>query len=414
MSETRSFSSGPEFMRQHETMIRRDRNHPSIIIYSMANEEKVQNGPQGERMMQSIRRLVKRLDPTRPITTGNNDWEGWGKAAAKHLDLQGCNYRTHKFDWFHKTYPDKPLIGTENSLRPATRGIYKHDPERGYVDSYDRPDDFYINRIPTEEMWRTIMERDFVMGAFIWTGIDYKGEPKPYGWPTVASNFGLLDSCCFPKDTVYYYKSWWNDDDNGVHIFPHWNLDGREGELIDVWCYSRCDSVELIVNGESSGTRTMPKMGHVSWQVPYQPGYVEAHAYRDGKVIGTHRIETTGKPKEIVLETEHSTIWANGEDIAVVNISIVDQKGRLVPTACNFLEFEISENARIIGVGNGDPSCHEPDKATSRSAFNGLCQVIVQSTESAGEIVLHAKSKGLKTASLTIKARKGRVRKSIT
>jgi len=413
MAETRSFSSGPEFMHQHETMIRRDRNHPSIIIYSMANEEGSQNQPIGERMMRSIRRLVKRLDPSRPITSGNNHADSWGKAAAKCLDLQGCNYRVSRFDAFHKKYPDKPLIGTENSVRPATRGVYLHDPERGYVDCYDRDEDFYRERVPAEVMWKTVAERPFVAGAFLWTGIDYKGESKPYGWPAVASNFGVLDSCCFPKDIAYYFKSWWKEEDDGVHIFPHWNLEGREGELIDVWCYSRCDSVELFVNGESCGLRDMPKYGHAAWQIPYTPGLVEARAFRDGKLLSTRRIETTDKAKAIRMATEHATIWANGEDIAVVNVSIVDLKGRVVPTACSFLSFDVSDNARIIGIGNGDPSSHEPDKATTRSAFNGLCQILVQSTEQCGDIVLHARSKGLASGTLIIKARKGRIRKAL-
>jgi beta-galactosidase len=413
MAESRSFSSGPEFMRQHETMIRRDRNHPSIVIYSMANEEFIQNKPQGERMMGSIRRMVKRLDPSRPLTSGNNHWEGWGKAASRHLDIQGCNYRVHKFDWFHKKYPDKPLIGTENSLRHTTRGVYEHVPERGYVDAYDRPEDFYINRIPAEEMWRHVAERDFVAGVFLWTGIDYKGESKPYKWPAVSSNFGMLDSCCFPKDIAYYFKSWWKEDDNSVHIFPHWNLQGREGELIDVWCYARCDRVELLVNGTSCGMQEMPCMGHAVWQVPYKAGFVEVQAYKGDKIVATKRVDTTGKAQAIEMDTEHTTLWANGEDIAVVNVSIVDQQGRTVPTACNRLRFEVSDNARILGVGNGDPSCHEPDKALNRSAFNGLCQVIIQTTDQPGQITLYAASNGLQKNSLTIKSRKGNARKAI-
>jgi len=410
MDETRSFSSAPEFMRQHESMLLRDRNHPSIVIYSMANEEWTENTAVGERAMATIRRLARRLDPSRPVTTANNSGEMWGKAASKHLDVQGCNYYPEGYDRFHGKYPQQPMIATETSSRLTTRGVYRSDPKRGHVDAYDREVcNFCEGRMPAEAMWRGIAERPFMSGAFVWTGIDYKGETTPYGWPTVASHFGMLDSCCFPKDIAHYFRTWWSDTDD-MHLFPHWNWRGRKGEPIDVWCYARHERVELFLNGESLGVRDMPELGHVSWQVPYEPGVLEARGYRDGDVVAVQRVETTGSPVGIRLESDHSSIRADAEDVAVVNVSVVDKSGRTVPTAGNPIEFSVSGNARIIGVGNGDPSSHEPDKATKRRAFNGLCQVLVQSGTKPGKITVRARAKGLRGGWLEITGRRCRHR----
>ena len=412
MDETRSFSSGPEFMRQHESMLRRDRNHPSIVIYCMGNEEWTQNTPIGERMMLSIRRLAKRLDPSRPLTTANNSGEMWG-TASKHLDVLGCNYCPEEYDGYHRKHPLQPMIATETSSRVTTRGIYAHDPHRGHVDAYDREVcDFFSGRMSAEEMWRGIAARPFISGAFVWTGIDYKGESGPYHWPTVSSHFGMLDSCCFPKDIAYYFKTWWTDTSD-LHIFPHWNWEGREGETIDVWCYARHERVELLLNGDSLGTRDMPEMGHVSWKVPYQPGVLEAKGIRGGTVIAVKRVETTGRPSAVELETDHREIKADGEDVAVVNVSVVDEKGRTVPTADNPVAFEVNGNGRIIGVGNGDPSSHEQDRAAARKAFGGRCQVLVQSVSAPGEIVVSAQSPGLAGGVLRIASVRSRIRPSV-
>jgi beta-galactosidase len=323
MDETRSFSSAPEFMRQHESLLLRDRNHPSIIIYSMANEEGIQNTAVGERMMRSLRRLARRLDPSRPLTTANNDGKLWGKAVSKWLDVQGCNYCSEEYDRFHRKYPKQPMIATETSSRLTTRGIYRSDPGRGHVDAYDREVcDLVHGRMPAEAMWRGIAKRPYMSGAFVWTGIDYKGEPTPYRWPTVASHFGMLDSCCFPKDIAHFFKTWWGQSDR-MHLFPHWNWEGREGEIIDVWCYARHETIELFLNGRSQGARRMPEMGHVSWKVPFEAGVLEARGFRDGEVVAVTRIETAGRAASIKLETDRAAIQADAEDVAVVNVSVV-------------------------------------------------------------------------------------------
>lgn len=406
MDETRSFSSAPEFMRQHESMLLRDRNHPSVIIYCMANEEWTQNTPIGGRMIQSIRRLIRTLDPSRPVTTANNSGEMWGKQAGESLDVQGCNYCPEKYDSFHRKHPTRPMIATETSSRLTTRGMYQADPARGHVDAYDRKVcNFCEGRMPAEAMWRGIMKRPFLSGAFVWTGIDYKGETAPYGWPSVSSHFGMLDSCGFPKDIAHYFRTWWSETED-IHLFPHWNWAGREGEIIDVWCYGRQGQIELFLNGTSLGKRTMPELEHVAWKVPYEAGLLEARGYRGGEVVAVKRVETTDAPEGIRLEADRPAIAADAEDVAVVNVSVVDRQGRIVPTADNSIAFEVSDNARIIGVGNGDPASHEPDKGTTRRVFNGLCQVLVQSTTQAGTIRLRAHSQGLATAEVGITARR--------
>ena len=410
MDETRSFSSAPEFMRQHESMLLRDRNHPSIVIYSMANEEGIQNTAVGDRMMRSIRRLARGLDPSRPLTTGNCDGRLWGKAASKWLDVQGCNYCPEEYDRFHREYPKQPMIATETSSRLTTRGVYRSDPKRGHVDAYDRQVcDFVAGRVPAEEMWRGIAKRPYMSGAFVWTGIDYKGESTPYRWPTVASHFGMLDSCCFPKDISHFFRTWWLETDE-MHLLPHWNWKGREGEVIDVWCYARHETIELFLNGKSQGARRMPEMGHVSWKVPFEAGVLEARGFRDGEAVAVTCVETTGRAASIQLETDRAAIRADAEDVAVVNVSVVDDEGRTVPAACNPIAFEVSDNARIIGVGNGDPSSHEPDKAKMRRAFNGLCQVLVQSTTTPGKISVSARSPGLVRGELSITSKRCRHR----
>jgi beta-galactosidase len=379
----------------------------------MANEEWTQNTPIGERMMMSIRRLTRRLDPSRPVTTANNTGEMWGTASSRHLDVQGCNYCPEAYDSYHEKYPNQPMIATETSSRVTTRGIYAHDPGRGHVSAYDREVcDFFQGRMPAEAMWRGVAARRFISGAFVWTGIDYKGESGPYHWPTVSSHFGMLDSCCFPKDIAYYFRAWWTDTSD-LHVFPHWNWRGHEGEIIDVWCYGRLEKVELFLNDESLGIRDMPELGHVSWKVRYSPGYIEAKGIQGGEITAVKRIETTEEPSALSMTTAHLEIRADGEDVAVVDVAVVDEKGRTVPTADNPISFEVNGPGRIIGVGNGNPSSHEPDKASARKAFNGLCQVLIQATTTPGEIIVKAKSPSLSAGTLRIAAKICRVRPSV-
>jgi beta-galactosidase len=231
----------------------------------------------------------------------------------------------------------------------------------------------------------------------VWTGFDYRGEPTPYKWPNVNSHFGIMDVCGFPKNIYYYYKSWWTDEDV-IHISPHWNWNEKIGQPIEVWVNSNADDVELFLNGKSLGKKTMPRNSHLKWQVTYEPGTLEAIGYKKGKKIST-KVETTSTPYKVIATTEKNILTADGKDATVVNISIVDEKGREVFVADNMVKFFLKGDAKIIGVGNGDPSSHEPDQfldgAWQRSAFNGKCQVIILSGKTKGEFQLEVKSNGL-------------------
>ncbi|MGA8043456.1 MAG: DUF4982 domain-containing protein, partial [Terracidiphilus sp.] len=237
-------------------------------------------------------------------------------------------------------------------------------------------------------------------GGFAWTGFDYRGEPTPYGWPSINSQFGIVDMCGFPKDTFYYYKAWWGKEPS-IHLFPHWNFEGREGDEIPVWVYSNVEEVELFVNGRSAGSQKVPHLGHVEWKVKYEPGVIEARGSQGGKVVLTEKRETTGPAVAIRLTADRTTINADGQDIAMLTVEALDKQGRSVPTADNLIRFNISGEGTLIGVGNGDPNCQESDKGPTRSLFNGLAQVILQSTKRPGEIHIEAVKEGWDGPELT-------------
>ncbi|HVT98795.1 MAG TPA: DUF4982 domain-containing protein, partial [Acidobacteriaceae bacterium] len=271
------------------------------------------------------------------------------------------------------------------------------DPIRNTVSSYD-------GVVPwgesPEEWWTFYGTREWTCGGFAWTGFDYRGEPTPFGWPSINSQFGIVDMCGFPKDYFYYYKAWWRKEPS-LHVFPHWNWHGREGEEIPVWVYSNLEEVELLVNGASLGRQKVPRLGHVQWNAKYEPGAIEARGYQDGKVVLTEKRETTGPAASIRMTADRTEIHADGEDIAVLKVEALDKEGRLVPIANNKIGFSVSGPAKLIGVGNGDPNCLESDKAPRRSLFNGFAQVIIQSTKRAGAIHVVASKDGWEGPDLT-------------
>ncbi len=397
MCETRMMSSSPEGLSQLSRMIRKYRNHPSIIIWSLGNEEREQGTARGARIVTSMKRLAKELDPSRSVTIAMNG--SWGQGASAVLDVQGCNYSDGKIDDFHKQFPKQPMIGTETASTVSTRGIYANDPERGYVSAYD------LNAPPwavtAEKWWTDYDSRPFLAGGFAWTGFDYRGEPTPYNWPCISSHFGIMDTCGFPKDNYFYYQAWWGEKPV-LHLFPHWNWAGKEGQEISVWCHSNLDSVELFLNGASLGSKSVTRNSHVEWKVKYAPGVIEARGTKDGKVVLTEKRETTGAPAKLVLSADRAKISADGEDLSVITVEVQDAKGRMMPIASNLVTFAITGGGRLIGVGNGDPSCHESDKGSERSAFNGLCMAFVQALQQAGEITVAATSPGLESSSLAI------------
>lgn len=253
-----------------------------------------------------------------------------------------------------------------------------------------------------EEAWKAIADRPFMSGTFVWTGFDYKGEPTPYSWPSINSHFGILDLCGFPKDTFYYYQSWWGEKPV-AHLLPHWNWAGKEEQPINVWCHSNAEQVELFLNGQSQGRKVMPRNGHLEWNVNYAPGKLEARGYNGAQLVASDVVETAGAPAKIVLTPDRFTLEADGEDAIVVRAAVVDAQGRIVPTASNRITFAVSSKGRIAGVGNGDPASHEPDKANNRSAFNGLAMALVGASSS-GAVKLRASSPGLAAMEVTFAA----------
>jgi beta-galactosidase len=414
MDENRLMGSSPELMEQFEKLVLRDRNHPSVILWSIGNEEhKINNTPIGEAIARSLGAHLQALDPTRLWTYAANNGNNYA-GINRTVPVRGFNYMNiAKIDQYRKDHPDQILIGSEEASTLCTRGIYANDTVRGYVCDHDHNKPGWGEL--AETWWKFYDARPWLSGAFVWTGFDYRGEPTPYAWPCINSHFGIMDVCGFPKNNYYYYQSWWSGRDV-LHLAPHWNWKGQEGKPIDVWCQSNCESVELFLNGRSLGTKQMQRNAHLEWQVPYAPGILEARGTRNGRTL-TAKVESTGEPVKIVLTPDRATIHADGEDVCVVNVSAVDGKGREVADAATMIRFGLSGNGRIIGVGNGDPSSHEPDKFLNdryqRRLFSGKCQVIVQSSRSAGDIILRAAADGAGTSELRIHADGVTVRPSV-
>ena len=408
MCETRQMSSNPEALAQLEIMIKRFRNSPSIILWSIGNEEnQLQNddAEQGAKIAATMVRRVHELDPTRVVSAAVNGPNEKGVSLA--FDVIGFNYNLAYPDAYHTGHPGKPVYGSETSSAISTRGVYSTDPLRNTVNDYD-------GVVPwgetAEDWWKFYGTRDWASGGFAWTGFDYRGEPTPYGWPSINSQFGIVDMCGYPKDTFYYYKAWWRSEPS-LHLFPHWNWEGREGEAIKIWTYSNLEEVELLLDGVSLGSQKVPHFGHNEWTAKYQPGIIEARGSKGGKVVLAEKRETTGAPASIRMTADRMEIDANGEDIAVLRVEALDKEGRPVPTAMNLIGFKVSGEGSLIGVGNGDPNCQQSDKEPKRSLFNGLAQVIVQASRDPGEIRVEAVKEGwdgveLTPCKLSIKTRK--------
>lgn len=410
IDETRPMTSSPEGMSQLERLVRRDRNRPSVILWSIGNEEQNhQATPRGARIARSMRQLVDQLDGTRPTTAALDG--GWGDGVSPEVDVLGFNYRTHLMAEYHLRAPTQPIYGSETGSTVCTRGEYARDDARHILPAYDREHPWWAT---TAEFWWTIVdEQPFNCGGFIWTGFDYRGEPTPFNqFPSISSYFGVLDTCGFPKDNFHYYKAWWTDEPV-LHLLPHWNWQGREGEEIEVWCHSNCERVELLLNGVPLGARDVARNRHVEWRVPYQPGVLEARGYRGGALASIARRETAGPPARLAIVAERNAIAGDGEDCAVVAVHVLDAQGRLAPRADDAISFSVRGPGEIIGVGNGNPTSLEPDKASARRAFNGLAMAIVQARRAPGRIRITASAQGLAPASLSIAATRTRARPAI-
>ena len=406
IDENRLMGINDEHLRLLERMIKRDRNHPSIILWSDGNEEwGLENSVQGTRLAEAMREYTRLYDPTRPSTVAN----AGGTELIKGLDVVGFNYIVQNdVDNRKKNNPSWKIVGTEETSGCGTRGWYFKDENcKGRMVSLNRTNEQNYENI-IERGWKFYDERPWAAGLFYWTGFDYRGEPNPLSYPAHESEFGILDYCGFWKDEAWYLKSWWTSAPV-LHIFPHWNLQGHEGEEVELWAYSNCDEVELIVNGKKLGRQAMPKNGHLKWKAVYQPGKVVAYGYKNGKRTMTQVIETTKPAYKLVLKSDRQEIMADGRDVAVITVEVQDQKGRIVPDACPMLNLTLEGEGRILGVGNGDPMYLGADhpkehncKSFSIPAFNGLAQVIVQSSENPSQVTLRCQSEKLQTGSVCI------------
>lgn len=406
VDEHRLLNSSPEYVDQLKRLIKRDRNHPSVILWSIGNEEQnIQGNEYGKRIALSLMAIQKELDPTRTSTYAA-DMANEYKGVNEVIPIRGFNYREYAVADYHRDHPNQPLLGTEMGSTVTTRGIYEKDEIRAYVPDQDITHPWWASK--AETWWKLAAENDYWLGGFVWTGFDYRGEPTPYKWPNISSHFGILDVCGFPKNIYYYYKSWWSNAPV-LHISPHWNWEEKIGQPIEVWVNSNAEEVELFLNGKSLGKKSMPRNSHLKWNVVYQPGTLEAIAFKNGEKI-TSKVETTGVATKVLAVANKTTVLADGKDGVIVNVSIVDEKGREVPNANNMVFFELQGDGQIIGVGNGDPSSHEPDKcrkgAWQRCAFNGKCQVILQAGKTTENLVLTVKSNGLAKAKVVINQKK--------
>jgi len=389
MDENRLLGSDAQNLRRLEGLVRRDRNHACVGIWSIANEEfGVQDTPAGGRVAATMQRFIKELDATRPVTYPapvGNDFQGINKV----IEVRGWNYHVgHDMENYHQAHPSQPEVGTEQGSTVCTRGIYANDRERGYVSAYDDNAPSWAHT--AETWWKYFAARPWLSGGFVWTGFDYRGEPTPYSWPCINSHFGILDTCGFAKDNFYYYQAWWIDKPM-VHVLPHWNWPGKEGQEIDVRCFSNGDEVELFLNGASLGRQAMPRNSHLAWKVKYAPGTLLAKAYRAGQIIAEDKVETTGAPAALKLVPNSAKIDADGRDVSIITVEVTDAQGRVVPVAGNLVNFELSGAGRILGVGNGDPSCHEPDVYIGKPSMryitlNDWCMKVVPDTKDRPEV----------------------------
>jgi beta-galactosidase len=405
--------------------IRRDRNHPSVFIWSVGNEIPEQGGKPGDTSGRVISRelaaIVRSLDLSRPITTANNIVETSNNLIKSNaFDLIGYNYNHEKWKDFHKNFPGKKLIATETTSALQTRGSYDlaADSMRIWPIAWDKPlttgnadlscsayDNCYTPWGSSHEQTLKAFENDpVVSGMFVWTGFDYLGEPTPYLWPARSSYFGIMDIAGFSKDVYYMYKSVWTDKPV-LHVFPHWNW--KVGQTVDVLAYySQADEVELYLNGKSLGKRT--KQGQdlkVFWKVPYQPGELKAISRKDGKTVLEEEIHTAGQPAKLILSADRSQVNADGKDLSFVTVKVVDKDGNLIPYAANLINFSLEGDGVVTAVDNGSQVSHESFQKNYRKAFNGLALAIIKAGHKTSTLKLRASSTGLQDANIEIQVK---------
>ena len=399
MDENRNFNTSPDYIEQLRWLVRRDRNRPSVILWSVFNEEPMQGTEAGYEMVRRMAAEVKALDDSRPVTAAMNSGLYAPKNVSQAVDVVGFNYQPDQYDRFHAAHPNLPIISSEDTSAFMTRGAFENDPAKHVIASYDDVKSDWGNT--HREAWKAIAERPFVAGTFVWTGFDYRGEPTPYEWPSASSFFGIMDLCGFPKTAFLLHRAQWVDDRPLIDIVPHWNWAGREGQKITVMVPTNAERVRLVLNGRLIGEQMVDRYVMPRWEVPYAPGRLEAIGFRGGREVARAVVETTGAPIALRLTPDRLAMAGDGEDAQPITVDAVDAKGRHVATANLPVTFSVA-GGTIIGLGNGDPNSHEPEKGNSRRLFNGLAQVIVRTQPGAGPLTVTASSEGLRSASAVL------------
>ena len=404
IDENRAFNTGPDWLNYVKAHIRRDRNHPSVIAWSIFNEEPLQGEFRGQEIARALVNAIKTEDQTRPILAAMNGGFFAKESARNVLDIVGFNYQYGQIDRFHAEYPNIPILLTEGASAFETRGEYATDREKNIASSYD---DFAADWGTTHRKdWEAVTKRRFLSGTFVWTGFDYHGEPTPFNnrFPANSSYFGCMDLCGFPKTAFYIRQAQWLSKPVLQPAPAHWNHEGKEGQEIDVFCATNVDEVSFILNGNTIGTFKVDPADMLTQKIPYEPGKLLLVGRKGGQEVIRTQLETTGKPVELKLIPDRTEIHADGYDAVPVTVCAVDASGRIVPDANIPVDFAISGPGRNIGVGNGDPTCILSEKADSRPLFNGYAQLIVQSVRGKKDsIEITASSEGLKSATCSIK-----------
>ncbi|MDD3336105.1 MAG: beta-galactosidase GalA [Eubacteriales bacterium] len=396
MDENRSFSTSEDALSLLRSMVRRDQNHPCVVMYSLFNEEPMQGTPKGKRLAQHQMAELKKLDATRPVLGAFNGGMFEETGAGQCMDITGINYFIDSFDTFHKRYPRQPIVSSEIASAFATRGEWVSDTKKQVFGNYDEDCAAWGETARAANL--AVLKRPFVMGMFVWTGLDYRGEPTPYEWPSVSSHFGIMDTCGFPKDVYYLYQAFWKKE-ACLHLLPHWNH--SPGDKVRVMAYTNCDEVELFVNGRSQGKKENTMEHSAEWQVSFEPGVLEAVGYRNGERCATDKRETVGAPAQLRLESAMAYLYPDTDSVAAVTISMTDEQGRECPLDKTKTKIAVT-GGTLLGVGNGDPNGHDPDQGNSCRLFNGRGQLIVSAAPEAKQVVIHASAKGVQDAEITL------------
>ena len=388
MDENRQFETSDDNLENIRTMVRRDRNHPSVIMYSVFNEEPLQSAPEGRKMVERIKAEIKQLDNTRFVTGAMHGGVLEENGAANALDVCGINYQPQSYDAFHDKYPRIPIIASETTSAFSVRNCHKNNDEEHEISGYDENAADWGNTV--RETWDFVLSRDYVSGAFMWTGFDYLGEPTPYEWPSVSSFFGMMDTCGFPKDGYYLSKAIFSKKPV-CYVTPHWNWKGKEGTIIKVMSLTNCDEAELFVNGKSKGKKPIDKVKQAIWNVPFERGELKLVGYIGTKVAAVDIKNTTGEAVDLIIKPWRNYMYNDGCDAVPVNIYAVDENGQVVPDADFKIKF-FADGGKVLGMANGNPNCHEDFASYERSVFGGCCQAVVRLNEGAESLTLTART----------------------